>query len=140
MLILVAGAVFIALRLAGIQQHKQTAGIRVIGVIHNRIDQPIRGDRRVIGKVAGSAKVKRYRIRSVLQATIADGKIDIGHSAVAEHEETIGICLPAVQIKSCVRGIAAAIEQHHDHAVQTGVAKAAIIKLDEFKLVVAGRI
>ena len=63
----VAGAVFVHLRLAGVQQHQQPGVVGIVGVVDDGVDEIGCRDRRVVREVGGVAGVERDRVGAVLQ-------------------------------------------------------------------------
>ena len=120
---------FINLRLAAVEQHQQACVIGLTRIVDNGILQVGGGDRGAAGEVRGVGAEQSHGISTVLQGAVTESDVHTGHGAVADGEVTLGVGREAVEIKSGVRLVVAAIEEDHYQAIQGSITGAAVEQL-----------
>ena len=134
-----SSAGLVDLRLAGIEQDQQPRIVGIAGVVDQHVQEICRGHRRAWREVGGVARVKRGRVRAVLQQTV--GECEPGRqTGVAEHEIAGRVGRQAVKVESGIGTVIVAVEEHHGQAIERCVAGAAVEKLDKLGRVRTGRV
>lgn len=87
----VAARTFINLLFSPVQKHKQARVVRIIRVVHERVQQIRCRNRRAAREIGGVSNVKRDRFGVVLQRAVVGNQIDARNGGVAEREVTVCI-------------------------------------------------
>ena len=139
MIVLVARAVLVHLRLSGVEQGQQPGVVGVVGVVDDGVHQVGGGQGRAVGKVCRVTLVDGGGVRAILQAVAAkdEGRCR-DDPGVAQQKVAAGVGGVAVQVEGVVGDVAVAVVQDEYQAVEGGVAVAAVVQLDELEHVGAG--